>query len=1453
MPQPIPQLRDFDDARATRTAVYDNVFNAASTLPPVSNARHTLKLTNVAWGDEGRFTKSDRKKAVLTGGTLGRKLVGTWELSDNASGQVLDRKRTTVARVPHLNEAGTFVHNGTEYAVRLQQRLKPGVFTRLRENGEIEAHANVLSGGPGHRYFLDPAKGVFYLRSGQAKIPALPLLQSLGATDSELRQAWGDDLFNSNFEASDGAALGKLASHFGNQNSLGQPEAQRVRQAFENMKLDPAVTTKTLGQPHAALNKEAVLAITRKLLDVSRGKAEVDDRDHLAYQTFLGPEDLFAERLAKDYAGLRRKLLFKASGKSSLKGLPAAALQDQLDSVLLGSGLGQSIEESNPVEILDKNTQLTRMGEGGIADTRAIPEEARMVQGSHLGFVDAARTVESERVGVDVYLARNARKGPNGQIYGKFLDPAGQPVWKTPQEIADAVVGFPGFRSAPGKRVLAMRNGRMVYVPKAQVQLEAPPFEHSFSPIGNLVPLKSMVKAQRTAMGSRMVTQALPLLEPEAPLVQAAVPGTNGMRSFDEELSRHAGALRASQDGRVVSVGPQTIKVRYANGQLADIDLYNHHPHNRRTHMTQTPVVQPGQSFTNGQLLARSNFTDANGTMAMGRNLRVAFVPWAGKNYEDAILLSESAAKKLRSEHLYQHQLEMHDRMRPGKSAFISLFPGKYDHKTLANLDANGLVKPGTVVQYGDPLVLGAEQRAAGGNRVHRKGQPGFHDASVTWQKSDPGIVVDVVPDAKGGPLVTVKSVHAMQVGDKLAGRHGNKGVVSGIIADEQMPHDQGGKPFELLLNPLGTISRGNPAQIVEAALGKLAEQTGQPIKVEDFDPRVPDRAKWAMNLLQQHGLSDTEDIIDPASGRKIPGVQTGKLYVMKLHHMAESKEQARSGGSYSSESEPAKGTESGAKRLSLLETSALLSHGAPNVLRDAHLVRGQRNDDYWLQFMSGHAPRQPKVPLVYQKFVDQLKAAGINVIRNGSQTHVMALTNRDVNKLAGDREIQSGQTLRLGNSGLEPIAGGLFDEKLVGRGDSGRWSAIRLTEPMPSPVFEEPIRRVLGMTAKKFEDVIAGKEHLYTGTGPSAIAQALDRLDLDKELAIARAEAANGPAVRRDAAIRRLGYLKSAKEMGLHPRDWVLHRVPVLPPQFRPVSLLGSKNIPLVADPNLLYRELIEANDNLRHMNKQVGEDQTGNERLALYHAFKGVVGLGDPITRQNQDRQVRGLLKSIFGSTGKFSFVQRKLLSLNVDNVGRAVIVPNPDLDLDQIGLPEEGAFQTYQRFVVRRLRRAGMPITEALKQVRDKSPLARKALLEEMEQRPVIASRAPVLHRFGIMAFRPVLVKGSVMQLPPQVYKGFGADNDGDMMNYHVPVDDKAVHEAMERMLPSRQLLAPADFKTPVQMATQEYVAGAHHLSTAKNKRTPRIFRNRQDVVRAWKAGEISAGDPVQVMEP
>ena len=946
------QLRRFDDPKQLRKAVYDKVLEAANNLQPISDGNYFLTLTNARYIDPENVSLRERKQALLEGKTIGRRLKGTWVLSD-ANGNEIERRDTIVARVPTISDSGTITHNGVDYILAHQQRLNSGIFTRRKANNELETHVNVVPGqGVSHRYLLDPVKGVFKIKIGAAEIPALPLLKALGASDRELAEAWGSEIYKANATSNNEAVLKKIADRLLPKHMLTntkEPLSKLVADYYANMPTDPNITRNTLGQPFTKLEKNAVIAATKKLLAVSRGEEEPDDRDHLAYQTFLGPEDLFAERLTKDAGKLRKKLFREVLRKKSLSAIPSGALTKQLEQAIINSGLGNALEEINPAEMLDKITRVTRMGEGGLPSEDAIPDESRSVNASQLGLLDPVRTPESIRAGVDLFFAHGARKGPNGQLYTKFLDmKTGKMRWRSAQQLAAATVAFPDalkpkklpdrllryateIRMKPKKSrtpeeneileyvdnfeeypeyVTAIRKGKIDYVHRDEIDYVYPHMEEAFSPLGNLVFAKSADKGQRVAMGSRMLTQALALENPEAPLVRNMIPETDG-KDYYELYGPMFGAIRSEKPGKVKSVENNVITVAHEDGSESQYELAENFPYNRKAFIHQTPVVRPGDIVEAGGLLARSNFTDDKGHIALGLNLRTMYLPWAGPaNHEDAVVISESAAKRLRSVHAYQHSVDKTDKTFFGKNKYVSIFPGTFDNELLKILDDNGVVKPGTVVKKGDPLILAVREREVGGTKVLKKAKNAFSDATVLWDYEDPGVVTDVA-QTKNGPVVVVKSVRETRVGDKLSGTHGDKGVIAKILPDSQMPVDAEGNPAELLVSPTGLLSRANAAQKIELILGKVAKKIGKPVVVPDFED-IDDLTEWAEKLAAQHGISDLETVTDPMTGRKIEAVPVGNRYILKLHHIAEDKLSGRDSGGYSSDEQPTKGGESG-------------------------------------------------------------------------------------------------------------------------------------------------------------------------------------------------------------------------------------------------------------------------------------------------------------------------------------------------------------------------------------------------------------------------------------------------------------------------------------------------------------------------------------------------------------
>jgi hypothetical protein len=810
--------------------------------------------------------------------------------------------------------------------------------------------------------------------------------------------------------------------------------------------------------------------------------------------------------------------------------------------------------------------------------------------------------------------------------------------------------------------------------------------------------------------------------------------------------------------------------------------------------------------------------------------------------HEDAIVISESAAKKFASEQMYEVSKERGDDIHDiSKGSFVSKYPSLFNKQQLSTLDDNGVVKVGTTVKKGDPLILAVGKKGIPIKGSIMKGQKTeFSDASESWDQDEPGEVVDVRPTGKGF-AVTMKAFTPVKIADKLCNVFGNKGVVSKIIPDAEMMKTKDGRTIDMLLNPMGVISRVNSSQLAEAALGKVAHKTGVPYKVEGFPKESI--VNFALDELKKNGLSDTEDIIDPKTGKNIRDVFVGMPYFMKLHHLAESKVSARETGGYTQDELPAKGGPEGSKRIGAFEIMSLVSHGATDVMRDAKLVRGQRNDDYWQLYRMGISPPEPSISKPYHKFETMLQAAGVHLKKNNARTQILPATNKEIEELAGEREITEPDTVNFDDS--TPVPGGLFDIGLTGGQDGDKWSHIKLDEPMPSPLMEDPIRSILGLTKDKFRKVLSGEDKLGDRTGPTAIHKALDKVVIDRDIESTIQGLKAGKKSARDELVKKLGFLTAMKRNDLHPRDFMLDKVPVIPPKFRPVSKFEKLNI--ISDMNYLYKDLMEANRNLKDMKTNFGDSPEA--RLNLYDSFKAIVGMGNPVTAESQDRNVRGLLKQITGSSPKFGFYHRKILGNPTDEVGRGVLTPDVSLDIDEVGMPVNMSWTMFKPFIIRRMARSGTPAGEAIKLWKNRDPRAAAAMIEEMKVRPVIINRAPSLHKFNFTAHFAKPVAGNAIRMSNLVLAGHGADSDGDAINLHVPVSEKAMNQAKDTMLPSKMLIHPRDYGVHL-LPSQGYVTGLY-IGSKPNTKRARTFATKADVIKAYRSGEIDADDPVVIL--
>lgn len=587
------------------------------------------------------------------------------------------------------------------------------------------------------------------------------------------------------------------------------------------------------------------------------------------------------------------------------------------------------------------------------------------------------------------------------------------------------------------------------------------------------------------------------------------------------------------------------------------------------------------------------------------------------------------------------------------------------------------------------------------------------------------------------------------------------------IVPKEEMLRDAQGRPVHIELSPLGTTSRLNTALLADANLGKIAEKTGKPVILPDFltDDTIPD---FVEKELKKHGLTESEDLFDPVSGKTVKDVATGIVFHYKLKHMSESKQGARSTGEYTAEDLPMKGGKTGARRLGNMEVSALAAHGADQVLRDAKLIRGQRNDEFWRSFRDGMTPTPPSSPLVNQKFFAHLRAAGISLEEYPDRVHMYGATDQDIKKLTGQRRVSFANTFDSKN--LQPVPGGLFDPAIFGA-DGEQWGYYELPEPVLNPMMFKATANALGWKDKELEGVLKGERQVNGKVGIDGLRDALEHLDIDKELRLAKQtlRAPRVPLSKRDQARKKIRALQPMADAGVKPTDFLLTRIPILPLRYRPVSKMAN-DVNIAADVNFLYKRMIDAAEDLKEAKSVLPEEAQMDARTSLYRALEAVTGLSETDDPKLQAKNVSGVLKWAFGKgSPKLSAAHRKLFGVAVDLGGRGVVVPDNSLTIDEVGLPEETAWKMFEPFVLRKLRQRGYRMLDALRYTTDRTPEARKLLEESMAERPILVNRAPTLWKYGIMGFFPKLRgkpgERNTIFTNPNIAKPFGLDHDGD----------------------------------------------------------------------------------------
>nr|WP_122013663.1 DNA-directed RNA polymerase subunit beta [Maliibacterium massiliense] len=754
-----------------------------------------------------------------------------------------------------------------------------------------------------------------------------------------------------------------------------------------------------------------MIASMNYCVNLSFNMGNVDDIDMLGNRRLRSVGELLQNQIRIGLSRLERVVKERMAIQDAETVTPQALINIRPVSSAIkeffgSSQLSQFMDQTNPLAELTHKRRLSALGPGGLNRERAS-FDVRDVHYSHYGRMCPIETPEGPNIGLIGSLATYARINQYGFIETPYrvVDRArgvvtSDIVYMTADEEDDFVVAQANEPlDAEGHfvrdRVPVRIRDEITEAPKEDVEYMDVSPRQVVSVATAMIPFLENDDASRALMGSNMQRQAVPLLVPQAPVV-----GTG----MEYKAARDSGVVKLSpEDGVIASVSARHITVRGDSGQEHTFKLQKFQRSNQGTCINQRPIVDAGERVAKGQVIADGPATDT-GEIALGRNILIGFMTWEGYNYEDAILISEKLVKDdvFTSIHIEEFESESRD-TKLGPEEITRDIPN-VGEEALRDLDARGIIRIGAEVRSGDILVgkvtpkgeteLTAEERllrAIFGEKARE-----VRDTSLRVPHGEGGIVVDVkvftrenrdelTPGVNELVRVYIAQRRKISVGDKMAGRHGNKGVISRILPEEDMPFLPDGTPLEIVLNPLGVPSRMNLGQVLEVHLGLAARANGWHIATPVFDGATEEQIA---QLLEMSGLApDGKSVLyDGRTGEPFENrVTVGYMYMLKLSHLVDDKIHARSTGPYSLVTQQPLGGKAqfGGQRFGEMEVWALEAYGAAHTLQEILTVK---SDDVvgrvktYEAIVKGENIPEPGVPESFKVLIKELQSLALDV-----------------------------------------------------------------------------------------------------------------------------------------------------------------------------------------------------------------------------------------------------------------------------------------------------------------------------------------------------------------------------------------------------------------------------------------------------------------------------------------
>ena len=1016
---------------------------------PITDYTGKLELHFVGTEYRLKRPRHDVEEAKRRDATFASQMYVTCRLVNKETGEIKEQE-VFIGELPLMTERGTFIINGAERVIVNQIVRSPGVYFKDEQdkNGRKTYNASLIPNRGAWLKFETDKNDLLHVRVDKTrKINAHVMMRAIGLSDNDvLDKLRHPEYYRKSIEAANEEGISSedqaLLELYKKLRPGEPPSVSGGQQLLHSRFFDPKrydlgrvgrykINKKlrlTIPDAVRTLTPEDVLSTIDYLinLELDVGGATLDDIDHLGNRRVRSVGELLQNQVRVGLNRLERIIKERMTVGETDSLTPAQLVNPKplvaaIKEFFGSSQLSQFMDQTNPLAELTHKRRISALGPGGLTRERA-GFAVRDIHPSHYGRICPIETPEGPNAGLIGSLATHARVNEYGFIETPFWRVENGHVIKTGDPIYIAADLEDECRVAPGD-VATDSDGKitaeLVPVRYRQDFETVPPNQVDYvqlSPVQvisvatSLIPFLEHDDANRALMGSNMQRQAVPLLRPERPLV-----GTG----LETQVARDSGMVPITNvNGEVVFVDSTQIIVRDDQGNDHYHLLQKYQRSNQDTCLNQRPIVGQGDKVIAGQVLANGSACEG-GEIALGQNVLVAYMPWEGYNYEDAILVSQRLVREdlYTSVHIEKYEIEARQ-TKLGPEEITREIPNVAED-SLGNLDEMGIIRIGAFVESGDILVGKVTPKGESDQPPEEKllraifGEKArdVRDNSLRVPNTERGRVVDVriytreqgdelPPGANMVVRVYVAQRRKIQVGDKMAGRHGNKGIISRILPLEDMPYLPDGTPIDIVLNPLGVPSRMNVGQVFECLMGWAADNLHSRFKIVPFDEMhgaEKSRETVQMYLEEARKQPGKDWVYNPDNPGKIQlvdgrtgepfdqPVTVGRAYILKLVHLVDDKIHARSTGPYSLVTQQPLGgkAQQGGQRLGEMEVWALEAYGAAYTLQELLTVKSddmQGRNEALNAIVKGKPIPRPGTPESFKVLMRELQSLGLDI-----------------------------------------------------------------------------------------------------------------------------------------------------------------------------------------------------------------------------------------------------------------------------------------------------------------------------------------------------------------------------------------------------------------------------------------------------------------------------------------